>query len=126
MILERDQIITLGMSAHGLILHIHHVVEFWCELVRQPDQSILFNGQRTVQDLPDIICIIRILSVLQKELQSCIIPIEPVLFLIAAFIDPFVILGDQSVHFPDLEEPRLVILFDAFPGLLVDADEYLI
>ena len=63
---------------------------------------------------------------LQKELQSCSIAVEPVLFLIAAFIDPFVILGDQSVHFPDLKEPRLIILFDHFPGLLIDPDEYFI
>ena len=48
MILEWNQVIALGMPAHGLILHIHHIVEFWRELVRQPDQSILFNGQRTV------------------------------------------------------------------------------
>ena len=126
MILERDQIIALGMSAHGLIFHIYHVVEFWCKFISQPDQSILFYGQCTIQDLPHIICIIRILTVLQKELQSCSIPVEPVLFLIAAFIDPFVILRDQSVHFPDLKEPRLVILFDHFPGLLIDPDEYLI
>ena len=126
MILERDQIIALGMSAHGLIFHIYHVVEFWCKFISQPDQSILFYGQCTIQDLPHIICIIRILTVLKKELQSCSIPVEPVLFLIAARIHPFVILGDQSVHFPDLKEPWLVILLDDFPGLLIDADEYLI
>ena len=44
----------------------------------------------------------------------------------STLINPFVILRDQPVHFPDLKEPGLVVLLDDFPGLLVDADEYLI
>ena len=117
---------TIG-KAYGYQLGKYHQVDTLLETLKKDPQSRrMVVDLWNVQDLPDIICIIRILTVLQKELQSCSIPIKPVLFLIAAFIDPFVILGDQSVHFPDLEEPWLVILFDDFPGLLIDPDEYLI
>ena len=39
------------------------------------------------------------------------------------FITVKIIVRDKAIHIPDLKEPRLITLFDDFPGLLIDTQK---
>ena len=60
------------------------------------------------------------------KFKPCVKPVKPVFLFITFFIYIFIIFVNKTVHFPNLEKPRLVILLNYLTRFQINSDEHFI